>query len=145
MKKADEQFSVPYERWRRNMHCASLPLSARKLRPTPLVVILSLSLMAGCSMIFTKPLPPVTVPQIIQMSNAKVPPGEIIQKMRDSGTVYRLQASQLAQLKEQGVPDAVLDYMQQTYLDAARQDQSREDFNSSAMAGDGFLYGGPWW
>lgn len=127
------------------MLCPSLLLSLRKLWATPLVVILSLSLMAGCSMILVKPRPPVTVPQIIQMSNAKVPPEEIIQKMRDSGTVYQLQASQLAQLKEQGVPDAVLDYMQQTYLDAVRQEQSQEDFNNWAMSGDDFPYGGPWW
>ena len=127
------------------MFYPSLPLSLRRLRATPLVVILSLSLMAGCSMILAKPRPPVTVPQIIQMSNAKVPPGEIIQKMRDSGAVYQLQASQLAQLKEQGVPDAVLDYMQQTYLDAVRQEQSRTDFNTWVMSEDSFPYGGPWW
>ena len=60
------------------------------------------------------PKPPVTVPQIVLMSKEGVPADEIIEKMRESGTVYILQASQLAQLKEQGVPDAVIDYMQQT-------------------------------
>jgi hypothetical protein len=127
------------------MHCASLLPSLRKLRPTPLVVTLSVSLMAGCSMILSEPPPPVTVSQIIQMSNAKIPPEELLQKMRDSGTVYRLEASRLARLKEQGVPDAVLDYVQQTYLDAVRRDQSQEDFDSWALLDDGFLYGGPWW
>jgi hypothetical protein len=127
------------------MHSAFLLPPLRKLLPTPLVALLSVLLVAGCSMSFSKPLPPVTVPQIIQMSNAEVPPEDIIQKLRDSGTVYRLQASQLAQLKGQGVPDSVLDYMQQTYLDAVRRDQSREDFNNWAMLDDGFRYGGPWW
>jgi hypothetical protein len=89
--------------------------------------------------------PPVTVPQIVLMSKEGVPADEIIEQMRESGTVYRLQASQLAQLKEQGVPDAVIDYMQQTYIDAVRRDQSLEDWDNWTLADDGFWYGGPWW
>jgi hypothetical protein len=89
--------------------------------------------------------PPVTVPQIILMSKEGVPPGEIIDKIQYSGTVYRLQASQLAQLKEQGVSDDVINYMQQTYINAIRSDQSREDWDNWTLAGDGFWYGGPWW
>jgi hypothetical protein len=106
---------------------------------------LSLSVFAGCTFSLSNPRPPVTVPQILEMSKTGVPPGDIVQKMRDSGTVYRLQASQLAQLKAQGVPDAVLNYMQQTYLDAARADQSREDFDDWALVEDGDMYSGPWW
>jgi hypothetical protein len=106
---------------------------------------LSLSVFAGCTFSLSKPRQPVTVPQILEMSEASVPPGTIVQKIRDSGTVYRLQASQLAKLKEQGVPDAVLNYMQQTYLNAARADQRREDFDDSGMFGDGYVYGGSWW
>jgi hypothetical protein len=56
-----------------------------------------------------------------------------------------LQTSQLAQLKEQGVPDAVINYMQQSYLDAVRADQSRADSNNWAMLDGGYMYGGPWW
>ena len=89
--------------------------------------------------------PPVTVPQILLMSKEGVPADEIIEQMRESGTVYRLQASQLAQLKEQGVPDAVIDYMQQTYIDAVRRDQSLEDWDNWTLADDCFWYGGPWW
>jgi hypothetical protein len=54
------------------------------------------------------------------MSKAGVPAADIVQKMRDAGTVYRLSGSQLARLKEQGVADEVLDYMQETYLANAR-------------------------
>ena len=67
---------------------------------------------AACA---TTPAPPsVTTEQILQMSRAGVPAADIVQKMRDAGTVYRLSGSQLAQLKSQGVPDDVLDYMQET-------------------------------
>ncbi len=108
------------------------------------ICVLSLSVLAGCTFSASTPRVPVTVSQILEMSKTGVPPGTIVQKMRDSGTVYRLQASQLAQLKEQGVPNAVLNYMQQTYLDAVRADQSRSDFDNSEMFGDGNVYGGAW-
>jgi len=121
------------------------PTAARMRSVTIFICGLSLSVFAGCTFPLSNPRPPVTVPQILEMSEAGVPPDTIVQKMRDSGTVYRLQASQLAKLKERGMPDAVLNYMQQTYLDAVRTDQSRADFNNWAMIGDGDVYGGPRW
>jgi hypothetical protein len=67
-------------------------------------------------------------------------------KIRDSGTVYRLSASQLASLKNEGVPDAVINYMQQTYLDAVERDQALADWTLWIREGDGFWYGGhPYW
>jgi hypothetical protein len=57
--------------------------------------------------------------------------------MKQSQAVYRLDASQLARLKEKGVPDAVINYMQQTYLGEARREQREEDWQS--LPG----YGGP--
>ena len=122
------------------------PTAARMQIFTIFICGLSLSVFAGCAFFSSKPLPPpVTVPQIIEMSKTDVPPGDIVQKMRDSGIIYRLQASQLAQLKEQGVPDVVLNYMQQTYLDAVRTDQHCADFDDWAIGDDGYMYGGPWW
>lgn len=47
----------------------------------------------------------------------------IIQRMRESRAVYPLPASELARLREQGVPDKVIDIMQQTYLDAVRYEE----------------------
>lgn len=93
--------------------------------------------------------PPVTVPEVIQMSKAGVPAETLIEKMRESGTAYRLTASQLVYLHQEGVSDAVLDYMQQTYLNAVRRDQALEDWNRWVWADDGFWYGGwpygwPW-
>ena len=119
--------------------------AARLRSVTFFICVLSLSVLAGCAFSASTPRVPVTVSQILEMSKTGVPPGTIVQKMRDSDTVYRLDASQLAQLQEQGVPDAVLNYMQQTYLDAVRADQSRADLNDWAMFGDGDMDGGPWW
>ncbi len=61
------------------------------------------------------------------MSKAGVSPDEIIRQIAESGTVYRLSASQLADLRQAGVSNQVINYMQQTYLDAVRRDQRRED------------------
>jgi hypothetical protein len=62
--------------------------------------------------------------------------------MRESGTVYRLKASELAKLKEEGFPDAVIDYMQQTYLDAVRRNQALEDWSHWTVGPDQYWYGG---
>jgi hypothetical protein len=62
--------------------------------------------------------PPVTVSQVIQMTKEGVTPETIVETMRESGTVYRLTAPQMAQLHDQGVADPVIDHMQQTYLNA---------------------------
>jgi hypothetical protein len=85
---------------------------------------------------------PVAVPEVVQMSKEGLPVETILQKMRDSGTIYRLTASQLVRLHEDGVPEAVLDYMQETYLAAVRRDQVIEDWRHWAFAADGYWYGG---
>jgi hypothetical protein len=121
-------------------------LTAARMRSLTLFLCgLSLSGFVGCTFPLSQPRPPVTVPQILEMSKAGVPPETMVQKMYESGTVYRLEASQLAKLKEQGVPDAVLNYMQQTYLSAARVDQRSEDFDDWAMFYGEDMDGGLWW
>lgn len=89
--------------------------------------------------------PPVTVSEIIQLSKKGVPANEMIEKMRESRTVYRLTAAQLAQLHYQRVPDRVIDYMQRTYLRAVRRDQRLKDWDYWSLGADGFWYGGPYY
>jgi hypothetical protein len=115
-----------------------------------LLLFAGLLLLAGCATLLVERPPPVRVSQIVEMSRAGVPAHEIIEKIRASGTVYRLKASQLAELREKGVPDAVIDYMQQTYLHAVRRDQRFEDWNRWSLYDDGYWYGGypfgwPYW
>ena len=94
-------------------------------RPTVYRVLLGvlagalILLSAGCAT--TPQKPPPSVEDIVQMSEQGVPPEQIVQRIRESRAVYRLPASELAKLKSRGVPDAVLDYMQQTYLDDERR------------------------
>lgn len=103
--------------------------------------LLALSLaLASCSSI---PRPQaVSVADVVHLSQTGTPAEIIIQRMRDAGMVYRLQGSQLARLHQQGVPDSVLDYMQNTYLEAVRRDQHMNDWNRWWPGPDGFFYGG---
>ncbi|OPY70036.1 MAG: hypothetical protein A4E57_00789 [Syntrophorhabdaceae bacterium PtaU1.Bin034] len=78
----------------------------------------------GCAT--TRP-SPLTVSQVVDLSKEGVPSGEIINRMKESRASYPLEASQLARLKEQGVSDPVIDYMQQTYLTEARREQELQD------------------
>lgn len=108
--------------------------------------LICMSLLAGCATLGSEETkPPITVGEVIQMSTHGVPVETVIQKMRTSGTVYRLTAAQLAQLHDQGVPDPVINYMQQTYLDAVRQDESLQDWQYWTAGADGFWYGGPYY
>ncbi len=87
------------------------------------LVILTLAMAAastGCA-IPQRPAPPDPA-EVVRMASEKVPAKDIIQRMRDSDAVYRLSASQLARLREQGVPDEVIDYMQGTWLSDVRRD-----------------------
>lgn len=106
------------------------------------VITAALIFLSGCATLGIVTPPPVTVADIVKMSKNNVPADEIIQKMRDSRTVYRLKASELAKLKEEGVPDAVINYMQQTYLNAVRRNQTLEDWSYWNSGPDGYWYGG---
>jgi hypothetical protein len=108
-----------------------------------LVMAVGLLALSGCATLTGAPPVPVTVGQIIKMSHEGLPPREIIKLMQDSGTAYRLSASQLADLKQKGVSDAVINYMQQTYLNAVRKNQVRRDLAYWYLGPDGYYYSGP--
>lgn len=82
-------------------------------------LVLTLALVGGCASVQSRP--PVTIERVLDMTRQGTPPNDIIEEMRAAGTVYRLSGSQLAKLREQGVSDEVLDYMQDTYLDEAQR------------------------
>ncbi len=100
-----------------------------------LIGLFSLALLAGCATLGVKRPDPIRVSQVIEMSRNGVPPDGIVKQMRDSGSVYRLSAAQLAELHDMGVADPVLDTMQQTYIDAERRAQSAEGWSRDDLWG----------
>ncbi|MDD3518927.1 MAG: hypothetical protein PHQ14_11305 [Chromatiales bacterium] len=76
-------------------------------------------LLGGCAT--TPRVPPPTTTDIVEMSKTGAPPATIIERIQASGAIYDLPASELARLRDQGVPDPVIDAMQQTQIDAARR------------------------
>jgi hypothetical protein len=94
------------------------------------------ALLGGCaSMGFEQTKTLVMVSEVILMSNEGFPAETIVKKMRDSKTVYRLTAAQLARLHDQGVADPVINHMQQTCLEAVRREQNLADWNTREMWG----------
>lgn len=105
------------------------------------VILVGISFCEGCAIMGPERPKPVTVTEIIEMSKAGVPADQIVTKMKTSGTIYRLTASQLSQIKKDGAPDAVIDYMQQTYIDAIKRDAAYENWEHWTMYGS-YWYGG---
>lgn len=80
-------------------------------------------LLAGCATmqpVSQDPPPGLAPAEIVAAARAGEPAAAMIERMRAARVVYRLAASELARMREQGVPDEVIDHMQQTWLDAER-------------------------
>ena len=90
----------------------------------------------------------VTVPDIVQMSKDGLSSKAIIREIRQSHSQYALKAGQFANLRNEGVQDSVLNYMQKTHLDAVRRDQRINDsyygWPGSYGYYGGFGYGWPY-
>ena len=88
--------------------------------------------------------PPIAPDQIVEMAKRGDSAGTIIGEIQKSRTVYSFTASQLVQLSRDGVPDAVLDYMQQTHLKEIERSARRDAYNDLWLSGGGW-YGHPWY
>lgn len=91
---------------------------------------------------------PVTVTEVVILSQHGVAPEKIIAKMRRGGTVYLLSEKQYADLRKKGVTPAVISYMQQGYAEAVKQFPKLgedKDLSCWSLGYDGFWYtGGPY-
>jgi hypothetical protein len=94
--------------------------------------------LAGCATLGEPLPPPPSLAEIVASARAGEPAQQIIERMQRSRAVYRLPASALANLREQGVPDPVIDYMQSVHLDVVRFEES---MRALSFQGPGW---GPW-
>ncbi len=89
-------------------------MSSRFLISLPAVLFL-----AACA---TLP-PQVSVDEALKLSREGNSPDAIIAMMRESRSTYALSASDIVRLSKEGLPEPVLNYMQQTQLDDVRQEE----------------------
>ncbi|HZR67775.1 MAG TPA: hypothetical protein VFB01_01845 [Burkholderiales bacterium] len=104
------------------------------------------TLVAACATVQGPP--PPSPEEIVALAKSGAPAQDIIRRMQESGAVYPLSASQLARLREQGVPDEVIDYMNRTYLEAVRREEAmRQSFfyGPPYYSPYHFGVGPPWW
>jgi hypothetical protein len=112
------------------------------------VIFFTLAL-AGCATV-QRP-PPPSPEDVVALARSGASAQDIIQRMQESGAVYPLSASQLARLREQGVPDAVIDYMHRAYIDDVRREEAmRQSFFYGPMFPPYYPYyfgpgRPPWW
>jgi hypothetical protein len=81
-------------------------------------IFLGLVLLSGCAALQRRP--PPSIEQIVEMAKAGKPAEEIVRELQETRAVYPLTASQIVKLHQQGVPEAVLDYMQNAYTESIR-------------------------
>ena len=90
---------------------------------------------------------PVTVTEVVILSQHGVAPEKIVAKMRRGGTVYHLSEAQYAELRKKGVTPVVIAYMQQAHAEALRafpKLADDDDLSCWNLGFDGFWYlGGP--
>ncbi len=101
-----------------------------------LATLLFVAALAGCAGLEPLP-PPPTIAEIVQMAKSGQSADAIIQRIHESRAVYQLPASELAKMREQGVPDKVIDYIQQTYIEAVRSSEwvrARDAYLLSAVS-----------
>ncbi len=106
--------------------------------------VTSLFLLGGCATIGAPEAEPLTLEKIVEMSKAGKDAQAIIGDIKASRNIYDVQASQYAKLSRDGVPDAVLDFMQVGQLKMAERMGQREAYNDAWLFGRGIGYGGIW-
>ena len=70
----------------------------------------------ACAAFYT-PRPSLPISVVVHLCKSGAPPGEVIRRVQQSGTAYALRGSDFYKLKAAGVPDPVLDYLQQSFVD----------------------------
>jgi hypothetical protein len=85
-----------------------------KMKSFHAAVVVAAALLSGCATLAGRQ--PLPIADVVDMSKSGAPPAQVIQRVRQSATTYALRGSDYAKLKAAGVPDPVLDYLQQSFV-----------------------------
>jgi hypothetical protein len=108
----------------------------------------SLLLLGGCEALQQQPEHvPMSLEQVVGMAKEGKDAPTIIAQIKASQTLYDVTASQYAKLSRDGVPDAVLDFMQQGQARLIVEQGRRQGMSDAWFYGRGWGwgYGGPWY
>lgn len=83
--------------------------------------------LGSCASVRSNGISKVTVPEIIEMTKAGASDQEIINEIEQSKTVYKLDGNAYARLRQIGVSDNVINYMQETYTNEIQNRQDRDE------------------
>jgi hypothetical protein len=110
-----------------------------------LLMLLAVVVLVGCATRTVRP-PPLSPEDIIALTKAGVADDEIVRRIVDTRTVYRLGADEVVRLRNAGVSAPVINFMMETYSRYVAERQAREDYYDSPAwgYGVGVWYGGPW-
>jgi hypothetical protein len=112
-----------------------------------IVVCASALFLASCATVNREPeRPPLSLAQIVDLAKSGKDAQTIIAEIKSTYAIYDVQASQYAKMSRDGVPDAVLDFMQQGQLKLAERAGRREALDDAWLYGRGWGwgYGGLW-
>jgi hypothetical protein len=104
--------------------------------PLSLAFSFLLLLAPGCAMLEGPK--PLTGAQVVELAKSGWTAPQIIEELKRTGTVLPLQASDMVALHESGVPNEVLDYLQQAQIEEMRW---RERLSHSYWYGPGLYRG----
>jgi len=93
--------------------------NGQRVEKTPLrlaIALIPLCVLSGCGTFYAPP-EPLPISKVVELCKSNTPPPLIIQRIRDSHTTYALRGSDFPKLKADGVPDSVLDYLQESFAD----------------------------
>ena len=109
-------------------------------------IVLSAGLLTGCAVLNEPERLPMTLEQIVMLAKEGKDAQTIISEMQVSRTVFDITASQYAKLSRDGVPDAVLDFMQNGQLKMAERQGRREAMQDAWFFSRGYWgYGYAGW
>ena len=112
------------------------------VKPFRVVALLLLLLAFGSYARADGPRQPLPIAELVALSKSGAPADEMLQRLKGSTTTYALRGSDFSKLRAAGVPNAVLDYLQQSLVDDLDL-ETRRWVGGSSLGGCSFCYPQP--
>ena len=103
-----------------------------------LFAALLVTFVMGCATHKPAPPPPLTQADIISMVKMSVPDDEIMRRIDETRTVFRLSSEDVIRLRNEGLSDRLVSFMLDTYARAAAAEQRRRDEQPRSSFSFGF-------